>query len=304
MSLPPFSLKIETELLTADYLNPFYYRSEFILLDEYLRRRRDSKSLGELIGRTGPSHGPTIYQGKSPTGGTASDGRLALVMPRMLTGRGLERGNDFVPPSIEKEFESRRLRGGEVLLLRSAHKAEYIGASVDLFVPNGQQAVPSDTIIAIRCDISILDPGFLVSFLRSRRFGYPQIQRRITSQNAKLTPEALSSVRVIVPEPEWQWAIGMKVRVAEHLHVTSTQLGFEAVNSFDALMGYQDWSHLQPSTDGSCTYFSRFIPTDDLFNSIGAQFYAPKRQNAVRLVRLSGRPFARLGDCGSRVRLN
>ena len=217
MSLPPFSLRIETELLTADYLNPFYYRSEFILLDKYLRRRGDSKSLGELIGRTGPSRGPTIYQGKSPTGGTASDGRLALVMPRMLTGRGLERGNDFVPPSIEKEFESRRLRGGEVLLLRSAHKAEYIGASVDLFVPNGQQAVPSDTIIAIRCDISVLDPGFLVSFLRSRLFGYPQIQRRITSQNAKLTPEALSSVRVIVPKPEWQWAIGNKVRAAERL---------------------------------------------------------------------------------------
>jgi len=39
----------------------------------------------------------------------------------------------------------------------------------------------------------------LVSFLRSRRFGYPQIQRRITSQNAKLTPEALSSVRVGYP---------------------------------------------------------------------------------------------------------
>jgi hypothetical protein len=80
MSLPPFSLRIETKLLTTDYLNPFYYRSEFILLDEYLRRRGDRKSLGELIGRTGPSHGPTIYQGKSPAGGTASDGRLALLI--------------------------------------------------------------------------------------------------------------------------------------------------------------------------------------------------------------------------------
>ena len=223
---------VPIDALTSSFLNPSFYAPEYLALDKSLRQRSDATTLRHATGRLGPSKSPTIYQGKSPKGGSSPKGRINLVMPRTLTGFGLSPSNDFVPTGSEKQFSSRLLSGGEILLLRSAHKADYVGDSIDVFLGSEIPTAPSDTVIAIRVKDTNHDPCFVVSFLRSKRFGYPQIQRRITSQNAKLTPDALTGIVIVSPDDSVQssirLAIGHKVLRARQIDCENRQFDAKA----------------------------------------------------------------------------
>jgi hypothetical protein len=295
-------MDIEPSLLSGQFLTPYFYSPDFVELELLLKQRKDCQTLGSLTGRTGPNlNKPTIYQGKSPSGGTAAYGRIGLIMPRMLTGGGLSDCRDFVPEGLENDFNSRRLAGGEILLLRSAHKAEYIGKEIEVYLKGEIEFVPSDTVIAIRADDKIVDPGYLVSFFRSRQFAFPQIQRRVTSQNAKITPDVLLDMLVCVPNEDLQVAIGNKVRASEKLRKDATGKLASAVNKLSACSGGIDALQVSPNADGSCDFFSNVIESNQLGLFHGAQFFSPKRTRAIAVIKATGIG-ARLGDHTIRVR--
>ena len=75
----------------------------------------------------------------------------------------------------------------------------------------------------------------------------------------------------------------------------------DAICRIKQFFGSADYSGLKPNTDGKCDYFSGFVSSADLGLFLGAQFFAPKREQAVALVTATG-VGQRLGSHGRRVR--
>src|SRR5437016_3938078 len=96
------ALSVPVDTLTPSFLNPSFYAPNYLALDTALRQRCDATTLRRATGRLGPSRSASIYQGKSPKGGSSSAGRINLVMPKTLTGFGLSPSKDFVPIGSEK----------------------------------------------------------------------------------------------------------------------------------------------------------------------------------------------------------
>jgi hypothetical protein len=163
------------------------------------------------------------------------------------------------------------------------------------------KATISSRIIAARIDQGQSDPYFVMSFFRSRigRIILYSIQK-VTAQPVIGTDE-LSSAVVPCPTPCLQHSIGHKVRAAELLRAHSQSRINDAVDQLNHFFSDSDLKSLNPNSDGRCDYFASSIRFGELSHFHGAQFYAPKRNRAVELVRGTG-VAKRIGDCGKRTR--
>ncbi|TWT64404.1 hypothetical protein [Rubinisphaera italica] len=145
------------------------------------------------------------------------------------------------------------------------------------------------------------DPHFLAIYFSSS-VGKASCEREAAGAVQKsLYLYNIATLPIPDPSPSLRTAIGHKVRAAELLNARAEVEARRAVEQLDTLFPNPMHRALKPNEDGKCDYFSGFVGNGELGLFHGAQFFAPKRKNAIEFVSTSG-VGRRIGTCGSRVR--
>jgi len=159
----------------------------------------------------------------------------------------------------------------------------------------------NQAIAKIEVDENESDSHFLAAYLASRVGSSASEREAAGAVQKNLYIYNVEEIPVPCPSQPMRRAVGHKVRAAEQLRATATSSVADAVVRVESLLGAPELSALKPNPDGACGYFSGFVPLCDLGLFHGAQFYAPKRKQAVALIKATGLG-ERLGSHGRRVR--
>lgn len=257
-------------------------------------QRAGGRSLGPLLD---PRLG--ITGGSTPLGANYRSSGTRFIRTQDYGPNGIAVGQCvFISDEHDRSNARSRLKAGDVLL---SITGVYFGASA-VVTPECLPANISQHSVRMRfIDPKSIDPYYLATFFNSPSGHKETLRQSVGFTRPALDYGAIRDIFVPAPNQNTQTAIGHKVRAAERLRGTAGVNVSEALQGIDGLIGTDDYSTLKPNPDGSCDYFSGFVGLDDLGLFHGAQFYAPKRKQAVALIKGTGIA-ERLGTHGHRVR--
>lgn len=293
--IPP-CCSISTASLDHRFDAPFY-EPRWLRMDVKFRKMATSISLGEIINHQHSGYGclPDSDDYGSGVVGLIRGGELAQTTLSSLPAESPRVSEDYLI-----RYERSKAEPGDVLMLVKGATIARDDSAAILAPTFRDKALFNGSVFRLRI-LNGFDPYFVVAHLKAPMF-LKQKERSVSNTGIwYLDQDTLLSLRLCNPSKDLQHAIGHKVRSAERLRSAAESNVCEAQHGIDGLIGTEDYSALKPNTDGSCNYFSGFIAFEELGLFHGAQFYAPKRKQAVALIKATGIA-ERLGTHGHRVR--
>lgn len=215
-----------------------------------------------------------------------------------------EISNPFVELEVARHIDSNSHRllsksvvAPETLLLSMSGSIGRVGV-----LPSNARPCNSNQHLAkLIIDKNYHDPYFLAAYF-SCSIGQAACNREAAGAVQKeLYLYNIATLPIPDPPKQIRLSIGNKLRSAEQLRAKASLKTAQATTGINKLFTNVNTSDLAPNSDGGCDFFCSTISSDRLGVFHGAQFYSPKRQQAVAAV-LRTRSAAKIGDHSHRVR--
>jgi len=188
--------------LCNDRLDAYYYSPLFEdIINDIRKTNFPLLSLGDVCKGDISEH--TIFNGSTPSKEDYSESKSD---PKIVKVASLKNGRvnfDLLENVLPAAAGNKTINDGDILILSSAHQAEYIGKNPSI-VEIPAELLDEDInfvgeLINIRANKSIVNPYYLLQLLNTERY-YLLINREKRGQTSHLYPRDLKNILVPVPE--------------------------------------------------------------------------------------------------------
>jgi type I restriction enzyme M protein len=192
--------------LNKDRLDAYYYSPMFEdILKEIKKSKHPLKKLKDICSKVqmGNREIDGIFNGSTPAKDNYSEN---LSDPKIVKVASLKTGkvNLNLVENVDPEFVSEKvIENGDILILSSAHQAEYLGRNPCIVNVPKELAEESITfvgeLINIRANSELVNPYYLLQLFNTRNY-YLLINREKRGQTSHLYPSDMKNLLIPVPD--------------------------------------------------------------------------------------------------------